>query len=87
MILASELATIMKKKQMNISDTEIKTMISEVDYHGNGKINYSEFLSATIDVKKFLTESKLRSIFQQFDTDNSGVITVENIYYCMQKLG
>ena len=38
-------------------------MITEVDYHGNGKINYSEFLSATIDVRTFLTKHKLRAIF------------------------
>ena len=62
-------------------------MITEVDYHGNGKINYSEFLSATIDVRSFLTEQKMQAIFQQFDTDNSGKITQENIFFAMQKLG
>ena len=62
-------------------------MIKEVDYHGNGKINYSEFLSATIDLKSFLTQQKLKAIFQQFDTDASGSITAQNIYYAMQKLG
>ena len=62
-------------------------MITEVDYQGNGKINYSEFLSATIDVRTFLTKHKLRAIFSQFDTDNSGKITAENIYFAMQKLG
>ena len=50
-------------------------------------INYSEFLAATIDVKNFLTDSKLKAVFQQFDTDNSGVITAENIVFAMQKLG
>lgn len=58
-------------------------MIKEVDYHGNGKINYSEFLSATIDIRSFLTEQKVQAIFQQFDTDNSGKITPENIYLAM----
>ena len=62
-------------------------MIQEVDYHGNGKINYSEFLSATINVRTFMTEQKMQAIFQQFDTDNSGKITQENIYLAMQKLG
>ena len=50
-------------------------------------INYSEFLAATIDVRNFLTDSKLKAVFQQFDTDNSGVITAENIVFAMQKLG
>ena len=63
MILASELAEIIKKQDLNISKSDIQDMITEVDYHGNGKINYSEFLSATIDVRTFLTKHKLRAIF------------------------
>ena len=58
-----------------------------MDYYQTGKINYSEFLSATIDVKSFLSEQRLMAIFHQFDTDGSGFITKENIYYAMQKLG
>jgi len=46
-----------------MSDNEIKDLISEVDYQGNGKINYSEFLSATIDLHKFLDEQKLLAVF------------------------
>ena len=42
-------------------------------------------------MSKFLTkeeqEAKLKAIFQQFDTDNSGFITKENIVFAMQKLG
>lgn len=62
-------------------------MIDEMDYHNNKKINYSEFLAATIDVKHFLTDSRLRAVFNQFDTDASGKITRENIVLAMQKLG
>lgn len=35
--------------QIDIGEDEVKTLISELDYAGNGKINYSEFLAATID--------------------------------------
>lgn len=47
----------------------------ELDEGGDKKINYSEFLAATISVKKILTEEKLMAIFKQFDTDGSGKIT------------
>ena len=50
LIKASELSAVIKQKQMKMSDTEIKSLIDEMDYHNNGKINYSEFLSATINV-------------------------------------
>lgn len=58
-------------------------MISEIDYHGNGKINYSEFLAATVSIKTFMTDQKLRALFSQFDTNNSGYITEENINNAM----
>ena len=88
MILATELADVISKQpQLNISDAEIQDIIKEIDYHGNQKINYSEFLSATINIKTFLNDSKLRAIFSQFNTDGSDTITEENIYYAFQKLG
>ena len=63
-ILATELAEILKQRQMNMSNKEIGEMIAEMDYAGNGKINYSEFISATINVKTFLSDTRLRAIFQ-----------------------
>ena len=56
MILASELADILKKKDMKADKADIEQIIKEVDYYGNGKINYSEFLVATMNVQTFLTE-------------------------------
>ena len=55
LILASELKDILKEKDPNHTSDEIAKIIMEVDYYGNGKINYSEFLAATLDMKKFLT--------------------------------
>ena len=63
MINAKELADVLKKKQLNMSNKEIQELIKEVDYYGNGKINYSEFLSATINVRSFMTEQKMQAIF------------------------
>lgn len=42
---------------------------------GNGKISYSEFLAATIDVHNILNEETLKEIFSLFDVDGSGSIT------------
>ena len=85
MIKASELSEILN--QRDVTDSEIREMIGQIDYHNNQKINYSEFLAATIDVKQFLTDSRLKAVFNQFDTDSSGKITEENIVLAMQKLG
>jgi len=44
-------------------------------------------MAATIDVKSFLTDDKLRSVFALFDTDGSGKITEVNLLFAFQKLG
>ena len=40
-----------------------------------------------MDVSKHASDNKLKSIFQQFDTDTSGNITRENVRIAMQKMG
>ena len=87
MISAEELKMYVAKSNMNLTDAEVDNIISEVDYFGNKKINYTEFLVATIDINKFLDDKKLQAIFNQFDTDGSGVITTENIVTAMSKIG
>jgi len=59
MIEAQELHDILMQKRLNASDAEVTEIITQMDYHKNQKINYSEFLAATIDVQDFLTESRL----------------------------
>ena len=61
----------------------MKKIIKEMDHMGNGKINYSEFLAAIIDVQKHMSDAKLKTIFNQFDTDASGNITRENVCFAM----
>jgi len=59
LINAEELKQAIKASDINIPDEEIERIINEVDYFGNGKINYTEFLVATLDVKAFLDDNKL----------------------------
>lgn len=87
MVNVNELKEAIQSSNINIPEAEITKIIDEVDYFGNGKINYSEFLVATIDVMSFLDDTMLQAIFNQFDTDSSGVITKENIIAAMSKIG
>lgn len=86
-ISVKELMDVINKQHMNMTEADASKMIKESDYAGSGQINYSEFIAATIDVKKFLNDSKLRSVFSLFDTDHSGQITVANLHAAFQKLG
>ena len=51
MINAKELRDAIAVSDMGITQEQIDKIIDEVDYFGNQKINYTEFLVATMDVK------------------------------------
>jgi calcium-dependent protein kinase len=51
LINADELKIAIKASNIDIPDEKIEDIINEVDYQGNGKINYTEFIVATLDVK------------------------------------
>jgi Ca2+-binding EF-hand superfamily protein len=53
----------MRKSKTKLSEEKIESIIKEVDFAGNGKINYSEFLVATIDLSAYLDENKLMEVF------------------------
>ena len=69
MIETKELADLcLKSKKLQLTKEEVEQIIKEIDYSGNGKINYTEFLAATFDMTKVLSgkdgENKMRAIFQ-----------------------
>ena len=70
-----------------MDDETISKIITELDVKKNGKINYSEFLAATISVQEFMTEERLWMIFKRFDIDNRDYISKPNIVEAMKKLG
>ncbi|CAI2367388.1 unnamed protein product [Moneuplotes crassus] len=86
-ISAQELEDSIRKMGKEITAKEIKKIISKVDYLGNGEINYSEFLAATISAQNVLTSEMLYALFKHFDTDGSGFISPENIKEAIEKAG
>ena len=54
-------------------------MIREIDFERNKKIKYTEFLAASIDTSKFLTEARLQAIFTTFASDETNTISAKNI--------
>jgi len=62
---ANELAQALKEnKKITIPDDEIDKIIKKVDYAENGRINYSEFIAATLKVAKVLNEARLWTLFK-----------------------
>jgi calcium-dependent protein kinase len=62
-------------KDANIPSEDVEKIFRSLDGNGDGLINYSEFLAATVDRKKALTMQNLQFAFHHFDVDGSGYIT------------
>ena len=58
-----------------------------MDFHCDGKVNYSEFLAATISTINFNKEEKLWSAFKYFDTTDSGYITLDSVMDALKDSG
>jgi len=69
----------LKELGINVAAQEIKETMRQLDVHHNNKIDYSEFLAATFDQKRFLTRERLWAAFKYFDKDNAGAITKEKL--------
>mmetsp|Transcript_7782 Transcript_7782/g.10992 ORF Transcript_7782/g.10992 Transcript_7782/m.10992 type:complete len:105 (-) Transcript_7782:193-507(-) len=76
---SKELAEAMKQVKMGVDAATIDRIISEIDYVGNGKINYTEFLAATLSFSDELTDEMLLRLFKRFDVDDTGYISRENL--------
>lgn len=87
MISAEELEEALTSAGHTLTAAEITKIMSNIDYMGNGKINYTEFLAATVSVKSVLTEELLFALFKHFDTDGSDYLTPDNIIEAMAKVG
>ena len=58
---------------------DIETFLECFDADGNEFIEYSEFITATINWKKQLSNEKIESVFKLFDADGSGKIGIDEI--------
>ena len=49
------------------------------DSDGSGEIDYSEWIVATMDKRKLITEEKLQQAFSMFDRDGGGSISSNEV--------
>lgn len=69
------------------SDEKIRDIIKQCDYNSNDEIDYTEFLAACTNIKKFTDEEKIRAVFGHFDTDGDGVLSREDLISAMDRFG
>ena len=54
-------------------------MFTNIDKDNSGKIDYSEFVSASINRKKVLDKDRLKQVFGIFDKDGSGKLSIKEL--------
>ena len=64
---------------MPISEEEVDKMFKEIDIDGNGTIDYTEFVMATMNQQNMMSNEKLLQAFKMFDKDGSGTISADEI--------
>ena len=68
-----------KLKPGKITEEEISKYFASIDTDKNNKIDYTEFLAATLEKKTFLKEERLYEAFCMLDKDRDGKITKEEL--------
>eukprot|EP01016_Furgasonia_blochmanni_P044288 TRINITY_DN6141_c0_g1_i12.p1 TRINITY_DN6141_c0_g1~~TRINITY_DN6141_c0_g1_i12.p1 ORF type:complete len:216 (-),score=63.92 TRINITY_DN6141_c0_g1_i12:2-589(-) len=74
-IKLDELKQVMTEMGFNNVEREIEEILRRLGADRNMGINYSEFLTATLDSKIYLNEEKMWTTFKYFDVNNSNCIS------------
>ena len=87
-ITTKELGTIMRNLGQNPSEEELKQMIREVDWNGDGTIDFKEFLCLMLKkMDDSDIDDELETAFKAFDLDKDGYITPHELRNGMLNLG
>jgi calcium-dependent protein kinase len=71
---------------INFEGEELEALLSD-SHNFSGKLNYSQFLALTIDIKRLESTDGLWLAFKYFDSENRGFITKENFHSALKRAG
>lgn len=76
-ISPKELKTFSKEYELNLSDTDIREIIQNLDFDCSGKIDYEEFLAGCCDRVRLMTDDNLSGFFNKLVGHEDGTLNVE----------
>ncbi len=86
LINIDELHNAFIEANINISEEEIKNIISS-NGEEKDKLDYTEFIVASLNQKKFIDKDKLIKAFKYFDVDDSGYIDSSDVKKALLRSG
>lgn len=84
---SNEIREAIQMSRQKMSEKEVHQLIQNIDNNSNVKIDYTEFLVATINLQAIVTDELLASLFSCFDIDHTGGITVQSTKDAFNKFG
>ena len=70
-----------------VQDEEVDEIMALADLNGNGELEYSEWLAATLKQSLMVNPKKMKQAFQYFDKDSSGKISLKELKEVMGNNG
>lgn len=64
---------------LEYNEREVNELIERIDVDGDGEINYSEFLMASLNRAAMLSSERLEVAFRMFDLDGNGELTIKEL--------
>merc|ERR1719191_79028 len=79
MLSMDELKNGLEKSGLGEVTSDLTEMMAALDADGSGKIDYTEFVAATMSKKMANSYDSIWQVFKQFDRDNSGSISKDDL--------
>ena len=72
-----------------VTDDELRQLISEVDLDGDGKVSFKEFLSMNTStrMRKLHEDTELREAFDFYDANKDGLVSATELRNALRRLG
>jgi len=87
LITIDELHSALEESGFTLAQQEIESIMRNVDFSGDGRIEYADFISASIGFCFNLREEEVWMCFRHFDPDCLGYITADNLDLALKKIG
>jgi len=86
-ISAKELQMALRMNGYNLASEEVDQIINNCSYIESGKINFTDFLVATMNKKALMNEELMWEAFIYYDKGNTGRINAKNLKTALEKAG
>lgn len=84
-----DLRSAMQQSGFQMEPKVLEHIFKEVSQENDGKlyIRYTEFITATLDLRIYLTKEKLWSLFKYFDPNNQNFISADDLQEIFKRQG